>query len=483
MPLGIKFNNEKRSGLNSERRRYPGIRRILDHPGFGLMVVLLVLISVTLLLVETLLPLEHEFILEIDLANELITFFFILELFFRWLISNGFRNFISRHWIEIIAIIPMLRVFRLSRVFFLLRIVRVFSLVALLQRRLGIFRTVLAGRLVEYGILVSFMVFAVIFGTIGLAQFEVSQEGAIKSPTDAFWKSLFSLLEGQYGDYPQTFGGKIVFVILLLFGMGFFAMLTGTIAAVMVEKFKENAMFKTQNPEELSGHIVICGFSSKINILINIFSSSPQLEDCDILLVSKVAEIEVLLAKNIRIDRVSILKEDFTHMETLKKANIPKAKVAIILSEAGENRSTHDIDARTMLSALTIEKLNPDVHTCAEIYHQEYIDHLKMGGVDDVVIQGEVSGSLLAQAALQQGFLPFFSDLLDPREGNFLVFISPPPELIGKDIPMALGHLHNKSRAILVGVKPKNKELIINPKQHIFSADDEILLISPESPR
>jgi voltage-gated potassium channel len=463
-----------------DRRRHPLIRKTVDHPVFGVTVVLLVILSVLLLLIEAFLPIKHPFNEPINIANDFITYFFIFELFLRWVVAKSLRDFIRNQWIDMLAVLPMLRVFRLSRVFRLLRLFRMFSLATILQRRMRVFGSVLEGRFVEYGILLVLMLFALVFGTLGLIHFEVpSGISELHTPEDAFWKALFSLLAGEYADYPDSIGGKVIFTFLLLFGMGFFAMLTGTISAVMIEKLKENAMQKMIPGEDLRGHIVICGFSSKVGIIIKEFQSDPGFQGCEIVLISRLANIDALKALNVSPENIFILSEDFTHMEILRKAGINQARIAIILSEPGANRTLHDIDARTMLAALTIEKLNREVHTCAEIYHPEYADHLKMGGVNDVVIQGEVSGSLLARAAMQKGVLPFFQDLLSSQTGNFLAFVPVPDYLIGKDVDCALPQLHEKNHFVLVGVRPPGGSLQVNPTRHVFAQGDEMLVIRP----
>lgn len=256
-------------------------------------------------------------------------------------------------------------------------------------------------------------------------------------------------------------------------------MLTGTFSAIMVEKLKENAMHKPSNPDDLNKHIIICGFSAKAAILANEFLLDPAFEHAEILLVSTKADLEALRAKNIKTDRISVLKEDFTRMETLRKAGVERAVAAVILSEHGENRTTQDIDARTILAALTIEKLNPKIHTSAEIYNEEYATHLKMGGVEDVVIQGEVSGKLLARISMHEGLLAFFKDLLSRESGNTLTFIDPPKEVIGVTTEEAAGILAKELGFALVGVKPKKEPVIVNPRGHIINSTDEILVINP----
>lgn len=238
-------------------------------------------------------------------------------------------------------------------------------------------------------------------------------------------------------------------------------------------------MHKPSNPDELNKHIIICGFSAKAAVLMTEFLLDPVFAHAEILLVSQKADLESLKARNIKTDRISVLKEDFTRMETLKKAGVERAVAAVILSEHGENRTSQDIDARTILAALTIEKLNPKIHTSAEIYNEEYATHLKMGGVEDVVIQGEFSGKLLARISMHEGLLAFFKDLLSRESGNTLTFIDPPQDIIGLTTEEATGILVKELGFTLVGIKPKKEPVIVNPRGHIINSTDEILVINP----
>ena len=104
---------------------------------------------------------------------------------------------------------------------------------------------------------------------------------------------MFSLMAGEYADYPQTLGGKIVFLILLIFEMGIFAMLTGTFSAIMMDKIKETTMHKHTDPEELNNHVIICGFGQKTIILAREFLLDPVFEDSEILIISEKQNKEI----------------------------------------------------------------------------------------------------------------------------------------------------------------------------------------------
>jgi voltage-gated potassium channel len=474
----IRFVHE----IEGEEKPFAFLRQVVDSLAFSATVMVLILISVALILVEAFANLPAATLNKVQTANDYLTVTFIFELTLRWLVSNSTRSFLAKFWIDILAVMPLLRIFRLARVLRvlrLLRLFRVFSLGAAFQRRFTMFNKIIESRMVEYCVIASFIVFAVVFGAVGLSQFETGIDKEILSPIDAFWKSLFSLMAGEYADYPATLGGKFVFLILLMFQMGVFAMLTGTFSAIMFEKLKENAMHKPTNPEDLKNHVIICGYSGKVAVIITEFLLDPAFKNSEILLVSEKAELQDLKQKCIKIERISILKEDFTKMEVLKKAGVTRASAAVILSEHGENRTTQDIDARTILAALTIEKLNPAIHTSAEIYYDEYSSHLRMGGVDDVVIQGEFSGKLLAKISAHEGLLEFFKDLLSRESGSTLSFIEPPQGTIGKSLSEANTWIQNKCGYLIVGVKPQKQSLMVNPKNHIIKENDNILIINP----
>lgn len=471
----IKFVSE----IETKPKPYQLLRQFIDSTVFSGTIIFLILSSVALILVETFVALHPDHLLTIQTINDHLTLIFIIELSLRWLVSLTTRNYLATYWIDILAVMPMLRIFRLGRVLRLLRLFRIFSLGATFQRRFNMFNRIFESRWVEYGIIASFVVFAVVFGAVGLSQFETGINKDILNPTDAFWKSLFSLMAGEYADYPISIGGKVVFLLLLIFQMGVFAMLTGTFSAIMIEKLKESTMHKPTNPEDLNNHVIICGFSSKISVLITEFLLDPAFSDSEILLVSELANLDDLKQKKVNTERVSILKEDFTKMEVLKRAGVLKAVAAVILSEHGENRTTQDIDARTILAALTIEKLSPKVHTSAELYNEEYATHLKMGGVDDVVIQGEFSGKLLAKVAAHEGLLAFFKDLLSRASGNTLSFIEPPKNIVGMPIEEANRWIQKEFGYLIVAVKPKGQEILVNPRTHAITGNDSILIINP----
>lgn len=457
------------------------INQLLRARWFDLFILTVVLLSVVLLMVEIFLPVGQKNLKLIYLLNDTITSILVLELILRWIVSPSNKSFLSRHWIEILAVLPLLRIFRFGRLVYLLRLVRLLSLGTIMQRRLRSLSVGLHSKVREYGLIFGFMGFALIFGAVGFSQFEVvsgTSAGGISSNVEAFWKALFSLMSGEYAEYPATLGGKFTLLVLLFFEMSFFAMVTGTVSAVMIEKFKESHMQKIVDARDMKDHVILCGFTPKVPILLQEFRKDSRFRDSDIILVSSQSDMDYLMDEKAPLDTVHFLMEDYTSAEVLRRAGIETARLAMILGEEGQNRSTNDIDARTVLAALTIEKLNKNVHTCAELFHSEFESHLRMGGVDDVYIREQLSAKLFARIGLLQGVMPFFQDVLSVEKGSTMIFVKVPLELVGKSFRDSLHFYSNKEQGIPVAVKTSQGDLHVNPLKLEFHEADELLLIS-----
>ena len=179
---------------------------------------------------------------------------------------------------------------------------------------------------------------------------------------------------------------------------------------------------------------------------------------------------------------VFFLNDDFTRVAALEKAGIHRAQTCIVLSDTSGQRSEQDADARTILAALTVEKLNPDVFTCAELQNASYGTHLKMGGVNDYVVSGEYGAYLLAQAATNRGLMSVFTELMTYERGNEFYRMTVPASCIGKTFRECLGALKDQYDVILIAVHPQGGTMQINPKEHCFQVDDDVVVIAEKEP-
>jgi voltage-gated potassium channel len=453
-------------------------RRLVSSPIFDLIVLFLIILSIALLGAEIALPTDYVFYDDIAFTSDIITCFFVIELLLRFIASRRKRRFFSEYFIDILAVLPLFRAFRFLRFLRLLRMLRLFRAVTLIARQTRVLQWLFKQRLTEYIITVVLLMFATLFGTLGLSHFRQDSHSGWDTLSQAFWETLFSLIAGEYvNTFPTTLGGKIVILLVQFCGLTFFALLTGTVSAVMIEKLKEGTVLSRFMLEDLENHILICGYNAGVETIISEFQNHPQFKEREIVILTERAEPPILDIPYP--SRVRTIKDDFTRVDVMRKCNVSQCSVAVIVSDISGGRSRQDADARTVLAALTIEKLNPDVHTCAELSNAQSESHLRMGGVNEVIVTRSISGHLLAQAALYSSNVHLLQELLKPTEGHTFMPIAHNDDYIGKRFSEVLSLHHEKFGTIPIAVEKPDGELVINPKNYSIKEGDSIICISP----
>lgn len=467
-------------------RQRPAISRSLERffrrPQVELSVGALIIVSIGLTLLEFMLSAmtskeSREMLDEVQLINDVITWVFVVELILRFIATWSPRRYLREYWIDLIATLPsMLPGFfaaRVMRLFRLLRILRLFGYVSRLSTNYPyIFRK----GLVEYIFVCGLLVLTVLFGTSAMMLFE---SGNGMSFGDAFWFSLHSLFAGEpIPEAPQSVGGRVVAVGVMFMGLTIFAMFTGTVSAFMVERLRLRG--KSVESEQLENHIVICGWNTKAEIIIEECRASHLDGDTPIVVVSQWEHDPPAVSASLQ-SQVFFVNDDFTRVATLERVGIHQARMCIILNDTSGGRTEQDADARTILAALTAEKLNPDVYTCAELNNRDYASHLKMGKVNDYVVSSEHSAYMMAQAALNRGMMDVFNELLTHQHGNQFYRVPVPEALVGRDFDEVLTELRQDQNALLIAVG-KGHEMVVNPVGHVLADDEEIVVIAKKAP-
>ncbi len=450
-------------------------RRTVGHLWFELPIFLLILISVVLLGEEALVRPGSVQYRQVVGAQMVITALFVVELTIRYMASNEFRTFFKDCWLDILAIMPGLQVFRLTaglRVVRLLRLLRLVRLVKLYSLPAGT-RTVQS-----LGVIV-LLAAAVLVGTLGLtATYGFSLQGIVNS----FWSAIFSFLSNQWVDqFPPTIGGKLTALMLIFSGVAFFSILTGSVSAVVTERIKRGGNFlEGLLLNELSDHVLICGWNSGVAVTLKELQANPKFKNRDFVIVSEL-ETPPNLSFLPYPRRVRFVKDDFTRIAALQRAGLERAEVALIMADQSGGRSAQDADARTVLAALTIEKLHPSILSCAELSSSESEPHLRLGGINEVVLSGELSGSLLAQAAIDAGQARIFQNLLHPSHGSRIIPLALDTIWVGQTFAAILKEAREKTGVIPIAVRRGEGKIRINPQEHILEGGDQLFGIEGDS--
>jgi voltage-gated potassium channel len=221
-------------------------------------------------------------------------------------------------------------------------------------------------------------------------------------------------------------------------------------------------------------HIVICGWGSKGPEILRELHAPEVMDKRPVVVL---VDREALPLKD---PLVTFIRGKPTSAEDLTRAGVCRAQCAIILADESDPNAAHDdIDARTLLTTLAVESLNPNCYTCVEVIRSENRDHFLRTKADELVVSAELGGALLAGSATTHGLSRLVSDLVTHPEGTEFYRIKPPDDVVGLRFPDAMRVMKEEHDAVLVAVFDGDGGYVINPdKSHTLQEDEDVLIIT-----
>ena len=182
--------------------------------------------------------------------DTIICFVFLGDFFHHLYRAENRLAFLKWGWVDFISSIPLLTWFRWGRVVPMIRVIRVLRGARSLKHILHIlFKNEARG---IFGTVALVTALLLIFASIAILNVETVPEANIKTASDALWWAMATITTGGNGDkFPVTTGGRIIGVILMTTGVGFFATLTGYIASVFLYPGKTRNVSETELAKEL----------------------------------------------------------------------------------------------------------------------------------------------------------------------------------------------------------------------------------------
>lgn len=176
---------------------------------------------------------------------------FAVDYFIRLFNCKDKKQFFISNIFDLLAIIPFnsfFRAFRFARLLKLTRLarlMRIASIIVLFKRLLA--RTDGFIRTNGFIYIIYLTITTMVLGSFGIYYFELGK--TVESFGDALWWSFVTATTVGYGDIsPVTIPGRIIAAILMLTGIGFIGMLTGTISTFFINKKRTN--FSHQNEQK-----------------------------------------------------------------------------------------------------------------------------------------------------------------------------------------------------------------------------------------
>ncbi len=302
----------------------------------------------------------------------------------------------------------------------------------------------------------------------------------------SFWATIFFLVATEpMIDTPRTNVGRVIVLAVMFGGLTTFALFTGIVTALMVNRLKRRMEIDDMDRFQLNEHIVICGWNRLVPLIIEEIGSTPSQRDTAVVVVADLEDAPEEVTKA-REARLYFVRGDYTKPETLELARIPYAKRAIIVADTTiPQRSDQDRDARTVLAALMIERMKPDIYTCAELLNPDNEVHLRAAGIEEVVVTSEAGGHHLAMAALHFGLANVLNELMTGKVGDTLRKLVIPSKYFGITFIEAVERYKREENALLIGVevhgqdgpRAEGYEMRLNPEGELVLGERDYLVV------
>ena len=229
---------------------------------------------------------------------------------------------------------------------------------------------------------------------------------------------------------------------------------------------------------QIKNHIVICHWNLKtMNIIRELHAPVVKDKKTIVIIDREIGE----MPKDGEFDDVYAIHGNPTDDTVLNRANITEAQSAIILADENERSYA---DSKSILIALAIENLNPNVYTCVEVLDSRNIVHFRRTTVDEIISVSEISEKMLSQAAMNPGITAFFLELLTFQEkGNEIYLLDVPGRYVGKTFRDLFVKLLDK-RIILTAIRKRHeKSPVVNPPPTtVLKKGDTIWVIAFSKP-
>lgn len=306
----------------------------------------------------------------------------------------------------------------------------------------------------------------IVAGSLAFYWFERAVNPRINDFGDALWLMFVTLATVGYGDlYPITIGGRLVSVLVMLAGIGLVTVIVGIFASIIQNVNLKREMGKLVT--SFQDHLIICGWSEKTEQIIEEVHCERKDSKQPVVLIADKGSNP--LEED---EMVHFIQGKIDSEKILEKAGVKRASSAVVLNQGD--------DATTVLSCMTIRKMNPNIYIVAEVNKSENRSHFEMAKVDEIVVNQDINSRLLIRSALHSGIAHIIEELTTATHGNEIYKIQIRDEWVGETYSQLYLDFYNDHNAILLGIVRDNK-VLTNPGQDtVCTVKDEFFYIAQD---
>ena len=218
----------------------------------------------------------------------------------------------------------------------------------------------------------------------------------IHSLFSSLWWTMQTITTVGYGDTPvYGLAGRANGMLIMVIGIGSLGYLMAGLTSMLIDIRLSSKLGERMAAEKK--HIVLCNYNESTKKVLD----KIKYDGIDIVILNE---------NEVKGDNeYTYIKGSFLRENDLIRAGIKKASSVIIFSRS-EDKEQMAMDAESILSAMIIRKLNPEIRIIGEILNPDSREHAS-SFMDDI-IKGDVSSMLIYSSIMIPGIPEFINDLL-----------------------------------------------------------------------
>ena len=290
-----------------------------------------------------------------------------------------------------------------------------------------------------------------LFGAITISFIET---GDFKNVGNSLWWTIVTMTTVGYGDMtPSSAIGRLLAILIMFCGISLIAIVTGTISSIFTTKrIMEGKGLSNIN---LTNHTLICGWNNNfLQLIKNLIKNNSNI---NLVLVNNhdIDEINTIIS-SFKNSSIKFVKGDFSLDSILNKANVTKAKNAIILNDHTTS------DEKVILTTLTLKKISPRVKVIAQINDHDKISFLKRANVDAILSSDDFESFMATSHITDPSVANTISNIIDKNSKNTINSTKIPEEFIGKSFQELFNYFYTEKKQICLGLFQEEKNVGIS---------------------
>ncbi len=361
--------------------------------------------------------------------------------------------------IDLLAILPAYRPLRVLRIFVLFRFLKLLRY----TRSINQFVEVLATKRFELLTLLGLLFFVTFTGAIAIYVLEDTHNPKINHIFDAIYWSLVTITTVGYGDIaPVSDMGRVIAMIIILFGIAMISFATSVIVSAFSEKLmelKEERIIEEVNRSD--SFLIICGYGQ----MTKMFFRQIEARDYRYIILDK----DPARVQEAQRDGYDAIVDDASRHTTLSRFNIKGANVTVLCM-------SHD-DVENIYITLNAKSIDPRIRVIARAGSPKIVSKYERAGADHVLLPNQVAGTMMVTAILKPIMYKAIHAIFTGQNVALLdeVKIRPHSHLIG----VSVGSIDfRRYKLVLIGIyKVAQERFIFNPDWNMSLEEGDILLV------